>query len=220
MPIRLHITEYLFYYTSIMKFKVSPKIFTNYPTLIEAVVVLRDIDNTIAGDEILSLLRKEELNKRSTIKKEDLVNHPQIKTWREAFQSFGSKPSKFTSSVEALLKRVLQGQELPDINPLVNLYNYCSIKHILPFGGEDFAGVYGDMELKYCSGSEEYYAIFSRTNEPPEKGEIAWVDGKGVTCRKWNWRQCDRTKITETTKEGYFIIDGLPAAIRQDIVDS
>lgn len=198
-----------------MKFKVSQKLFEQYPDLIEAVVVLKEIDNTVNGAEVLKLLRAEEEATQRSLAKTKLSEHPQIKPWRDAFQAFGSKPSKYSSSVEALLKRVLQGQKLPDINPLVNLYNYCSIKHILPFGGEDFAGVYGDMELKHCNGDEEYFAIFSDTNEPPDKGEVAWVDAKGVTCRKWNWRQCDRTKITPETKEGYFIIDGLSAVSNQ-----
>lgn len=199
-----------------MKFTVSKKLFEQYPDLIEAVVVLKDIDNTVDGSDILKLLRTEERVKQNALEKGKLGDHPKIKPWRDAFQSFGSKPSKFPSSVEALLKRVLQGQKLPDVNPLVNLYNYCSIKHILPFGGEDFEGVYGDMELRHCDGTEEYYAIFSDENEPPDKGEIAWVDDRGVTCRKWNWRQCDRTKITEETTEGYFIIDRLPTVGKQE----
>lgn len=200
-----------------MKFKISSKILKKYPKLIEAVVILRDIDNTVGGKEVLKLLREEEKKKRKEFKDTNLTSHPQIRAWQEAFKSFGSKPNKYSSSIEALLKRVIKGQELPDINPLVNLYNYCSIKHILPFGGEDFAGLYGDMELKFCDGIEEFIPIFGKESEPPDKGEISWVDDKGVTCRKWNWRQCDRTKITENTKQGYFIIDGLPPATEINI---
>ncbi|MDD3648372.1 MAG: arginine--tRNA ligase [Candidatus Dojkabacteria bacterium] len=200
-----------------MKFKINQKLFEKYPDLFEAVVILKNINNKIDGREILDLLRNEEEVKKTKFKSKQLSDHSTIKSWREAFRDFGSKPNKYSSSVEALLKRVLSGNELPDINPLVNLYNYCSIKHILPFGGEDFAGVYGNMELKYCEGTEEYIPIMGKENEPPDKGEIAWVDASGITCRKWNWRQCDRTKITEDSKEGYFIIDGIPPATKLQV---
>jgi len=203
-----------------MKFKVSQKVFAQYPNLIEAVVILRNIDNTIDGKEILKLLRSEEEKIISNFSTAQLSNHPFIKSWQETFKLFGSNPNKFSSSVEALLKRILKGNKLPDINPLVNLYNYCSIKHILPFGGEDFNGVYGDIELKHCSGKEEFIPILSKENEPPDKGEISWCDNKGVTCRKWNWRQCDRTKITEKTKDGYFIIDVVTPTLMENIEEA
>jgi len=200
-----------------VKFKVSNTIFKAHPDLIEAVVVLRNINNRSDGSEILNLLRNEEEKKRKEFEDKTLSDHSMIKPWREAFRKFGSKPNKYSSSVEALLKRVFSGNELPDISPLVNLYNYCSIKHIFPFGGEDFCGIYGDMELKYSEGNEAFTPILSKEQEPPDKGEIAWIDDYGITCRKWNWRQCDRTKITEKTKEGYFIIDALPPATKEDV---
>jgi DNA/RNA-binding domain of Phe-tRNA-synthetase-like protein len=30
-------------------------------------------------------------------------------------------------------------------------------------------------------------------NDPPLAGEVVWADDLGVTCRRWNWRQCTRT---------------------------
>jgi len=190
-----------------MKFKINPKIFEKHPDLIEGIVILKNINNKIDGQKILELLKKEEAKKFKYLQNNSLENLSIILAWRQTFKDFGSDPRSYKASIDALLSRVEKGKELPDINPLVNLYNYCSIKNTLPFGGEDFAGQFGDMELKYCEGNEEFIPILSKENKPPDKGEVAWVDEKGVTCRKWNWQQCDRTKITENTKQGYFIID-------------
>jgi DNA/RNA-binding domain of Phe-tRNA-synthetase-like protein len=195
-----------------MKFKINPKIFDKYPDLVEAVVILEGINNSVDGSQVLELLRNEEEEKRKEFANQVLADHSKIKPWREAFRDFGSKPNQYSSSIEALLKRVLKGDNLPDINPLVNLYNHCSIKHILPFGGEDFSGVFGDLELKYAEGTEEFIPITSVQNDPADVGEIVWCDDQGITCRKWNWRQCDRTKVTKDTKFGYFIIDGISQA--------
>jgi DNA/RNA-binding domain of Phe-tRNA-synthetase-like protein len=45
--------------------------------------------------------------------------------------------------------------------------------------------------------------------EHPEVGEVVWRDDAGVTCRRWNWRQCTRTQITEQTKNALFILERL-----------
>jgi DNA/RNA-binding domain of Phe-tRNA-synthetase-like protein len=46
--------------------------------------------------------------------------------------------------------------------------------------------------------------------EHPESGEIVWRDDQGVTCRRWNWRQCKRTALHAESRNLWFIIDRLP----------
>jgi DNA/RNA-binding domain of Phe-tRNA-synthetase-like protein len=45
--------------------------------------------------------------------------------------------------------------------------------------------------------------------EHPEAGEVVWRDDVGVTCRRWNWRQGTRTRITADTTSALFILDAL-----------
>ncbi len=40
---------------------------------------------------------------------------------------------------------------------------------------------------------------------------MVWRDDRGVTCRRWNWRQCVRTRITHSTTTAMFVLDGLGA---------
>lgn len=60
-------------------------------------------------------------------------------------------------------------------------------------------------------GDEEFATV--KDGEPviehPEPGEVIWRDDAGVTCRRWNWRQCTRTHITEQTKNALFILERL-----------
>jgi DNA/RNA-binding domain of Phe-tRNA-synthetase-like protein len=48
-------------------------------------------------------------------------------------------------------------------------------------------------------------------DEHPRPGEIVWADTLGVTCRRWNWRQCTRTRLVEGTTRAYFLFDALPS---------
>jgi DNA/RNA-binding domain of Phe-tRNA-synthetase-like protein len=43
--------------------------------------------------------------------------------------------------------------------------------------------------------------------EYPAAGEVVWADKSGVTCRRWNWRQCRRTQLREDSRNAYFVLD-------------
>jgi DNA/RNA-binding domain of Phe-tRNA-synthetase-like protein len=134
-----------------------------------------------------------------------------IEAWREAFRSFGANPKKTPCSVEALWKRQQKSGELPTINPIVDLYNELSIRFGAPFGGEDLDRYDGPPHLGFATGTEEFDT--SRDGLPsvehPDQDEVIWRDSKGVTCRRWNWRQCRRTALSEASENLWFIIDRL-----------
>jgi DNA/RNA-binding domain of Phe-tRNA-synthetase-like protein len=138
---------------------------------------------------------------------------PHVALWREAYRAFGAKPQRTRNSLEALLRRVPDG--LPRINRLTDLYNAVSVLHEVPVGGEDLARYVGPARLVRAAGTEpfETTADGQPVIEHPEPGEVVWTDDAGVTCRRWNWRQCTRTQLTAATTRALFIVDALrPAA--------
>jgi DNA/RNA-binding domain of Phe-tRNA-synthetase-like protein len=134
---------------------------------------------------------------------------PQVADWREAFRGFGAKPQRTRPSVEALLRRVDPG--LPRIDRITDAYNAVSIACLLPVGGEDLGRYAGPARLVRASGDEDFdtTADGQPVIENPEPGEVVWRDDQGVTCRRWNWRQCLRTRISHSTTTAMFILDGL-----------
>jgi DNA/RNA-binding domain of Phe-tRNA-synthetase-like protein len=38
---------------------------------------------------------------------------------------------------------------------------------------------------------------------------VVWADDAGVTCRRWNWRQGRRTRLTEHSTEVLFLLERL-----------
>jgi DNA/RNA-binding domain of Phe-tRNA-synthetase-like protein len=135
----------------------------------------------------------------------------QVAQWREAYRAFGARPQRTRPSVEALLRRLPGG--LPRIDRITDVYNAVSVGHLLPVGGEDLTAYSGPACLVRATGGEDFDTTASGLPvvEHPEPGEVIWRDDKGVTCRRWNWRQCTRTRITEATTSAVFILDGLPA---------
>jgi DNA/RNA-binding domain of Phe-tRNA-synthetase-like protein len=135
---------------------------------------------------------------------------PHAAAWREAYRTFGAKPQRTRPSVEALLRR-LKPDGLPRIDRITDVYNAVSIAHVLPIGGEDRAFYTGPPRLVRADGDEPFdtTAGGEPVVEHPDAGEVVWRDDDGVTCRRWNWRQCTRTRITAATTSAVFILDAL-----------
>ena len=136
---------------------------------------------------------------------------PHMAAWRQAYTAFGSKPSRTRNSAEALAKRALSEAGLPRINLLVDVYNAISVAHLVPVGGEDTDHIEGGMLLVRATGEEDFVTVAGGEPviEHPDAGEIVWRDEAGVTCRRWNWRQGPRTRLTEETVSGIFLLESL-----------
>ncbi|MEV1083228.1 phenylalanine--tRNA ligase beta subunit-related protein [Streptomyces sp. NPDC050211] len=136
---------------------------------------------------------------------------PHMAAWRAAYTAFGSKPSRTRNSAEALAKRALSEAGLPRINVLVDLYNAISVAHLIPVGGEDLDHIQGGMRLVRATGDEDFVTVAAGEEvvEHPDAGEIVWCDEAGVTCRRWNWRQGPRTRLTEETVSAIFLLESM-----------
>ncbi|WP_030163363.1 B3/B4 domain-containing protein [Spirillospora albida] len=136
------------------------------------------------------------------------ADDPHVEAWREAYRAFGAKPQRTRPSVEALLRRA---DALPSINKVVDAYNAVSVQYALPIGGEDLDAYVGPARLVRATGEEPFDVIAGGEPaiEHPVAGEVVWRDDTGVTCRRWNWRQCVRTRVTETTENVLFLMETL-----------
>jgi DNA/RNA-binding domain of Phe-tRNA-synthetase-like protein len=91
------------------------------------------------------------------------------------------------------------------VSPLVDRYNAVSVRWAVPVGGEDLDHVVPPVRLLFATGDEP----FDGDSEHPRAGEVVWADAVGVTCRRWNWRQGQRTRLGPETTRAYFLFDAL-----------
>ena len=136
---------------------------------------------------------------------------PHVASWREAYRAFGAKPQRTRNSLEALTRRAGTEAGLPRVNRLTDLYNAISVLRQVPLGGEDLNQYAGPPRLLRATGEEPFDTIANGADvvEYPEPGEVVWCDEAGVTCRRWNWRQCRRSQLRDDTTAALFILDAL-----------
>jgi len=203
-----------------MKLIIKNEIFDKFPDLNIVAIRAKNIENKGIDEEILKLMKEREKEIRETLDSETLSQNPFIRAWREAYSSFGAKPKDYKCSVENLLRIILKGISIRHINKIVDIYNYISIKHIVPAGGDDTDKVEGDVILKSAVGNEKFVELGSQQLKNPREGEVVYSDDKEILCRRWNWRECDKTKMTEDTKNVLLVIEGLPPATKEKIEDA
>ncbi|MEK6887978.1 MAG: phenylalanine--tRNA ligase beta subunit-related protein [Candidatus Aenigmatarchaeota archaeon] len=192
-----------------MKFVVSEKVFEKYPDTKIGAIVATNIENKGVGEEILKLLEDVQSSTKEKFEINTLIENSSIAVWRNVYNSFGSKPRDYRSSVEALIRSVLNGRGVRHINKLVDIYNYISLKHVIPVGGEDIDKIEGNLHLKFSEGNESFIPLGSDKEDNPYKGEVIYCDdNKNTLCRRWNWRESDKTKMTESTKNAIIVIEG------------
>lgn len=196
--------------------KVNKELFANNPGLVLGVLKFQDINNhgivNLDFGSITDTIRK----KYTSI--ENIQNEPKLNSWRNAYIKFGAKPKEHRSSVENLYRLIIGGRVLRSINKLVDIYNYISLKYMVPVGGEDLDNVKGEIELTYANENETPILLLG-DNEPkqPKKGEVIYKDENGAICRRFNWREAERTKLTEETKNCVLVVEGLPPVNKSEV---
>ena len=198
-----------------MLYSVAPELFARYPGYARGVVVVTDAVNLEGPiDEVARMLKSAQETLRA---RTDLDGHPNFAAWRAAYSAFGARPSKYLVSVEALVKRVRKGGELPYINTLAALCNVASLNNIVPIGGHDVGVCTEPLWLCFADGSETFTPFGTTEVEHPEPGEVVYLSGKTVLCRRWTWRQAEFTKLTRETTHVAINVDGLPPVTRADV---
>jgi len=198
--------------TAVKRIIVADAIFDRFPEFVRGVVVVNDVTIRASYKPVRRLLRAQVA---------DAVGpgDPRIATWEAAHRAFGSDPDRFPPSIASLVRRVSSEPNLPFVNSVVALFNTISLKYVLPCGGDDLDEVEGDLVLGPSDGTETFRGLGSDVVESPEPGEVIYADegSKSVLCRRWNWRNGDRTKITEATKRLVINVDGLPPTSADDV---
>jgi DNA/RNA-binding domain of Phe-tRNA-synthetase-like protein len=190
--------------------RVHPAVAERFPAARIAVVYGFDLLNAPSGEADAEGLKEACRQAGQILGTRKPQSHPHIQAWRAAYRAFGAKPSKYLCSAEALIQRALKDVP-PRINRLVDFYNAVSIANFLPIGGEGLDCLQGDLVLQLADGKMTFdIAEVEGAGPPPvPAGEVVWADEGGVTCRRWNWRQGRRTRLTEASRNAYFILEAL-----------
>lgn len=142
-----------------IKVRLSDEIATVCPTFVGACVETH-VTNTPYSEGLWTEIHQLEDEFRATLTTETLKQLPGIAATRRVYRTCGKDPSRYRPASEALIRRMLQGKELYQIDTLVDLVNLASIRFGYSIGGFDADCFVGDtLTLGIGKAGEPYEGI-------------------------------------------------------------
>jgi DNA/RNA-binding domain of Phe-tRNA-synthetase-like protein len=140
---------------------------------------------------------------------ESLKDFPTFRAYRDFFWKAGIDPTKNRPAAEALIRRILGGKALPQINTLVDAYNLASVKTEIPLAAFDMEKLKGDLVMRFAEKGEEFMGIGMEKPMSLQGGEIVISDAEKLVAI-YPHRDAENTKITMTTKNVLLLVCGVP----------
>ncbi|WP_165061842.1 MULTISPECIES: B3/4 domain-containing protein [unclassified Adlercreutzia] len=176
-------------------------------------------DNKLTEDkkkELSKLLAEANHKADQHLESNTISQNKVVSVWRDAFQKFKTKKGA-RCSIENLLKRVLKGNPVQSINPVVDVYNTVSLTYALPVGGEDIDSIEGNLRLRITEGGDAFKPLGEDEDAPTLEGELCYMDDAGAVCRCWNWRDGVRTALSDDSQKAFLIIESVDPSRAADL---
>lgn len=154
-------------------------------------------------DKLMILMADKQINLQN------LADFGPVKKWREIYQQCGVKPKTFKSSLESLLRRVIQS-DYKHIIPVVDLYNSISAKYMLSVGGYNLKNIRERLILRYGVSTDRFIPINGKEELPITPQQIVYADldnESPIVCWMWNHKDAKRTMLSNEVENGLFIFD-------------
>ena len=187
-----------------MKIIVSQEIAHVCPTFVGAAVEAQVV-NTSHSPGLWEEIHALEDRLRKELTTESLKDLPSIAATRRVYKACGKDPSRYRPASEQLIRRMLQGKELYQIDTLVDLVNLASIAYGYSIGGFDADKFEGDTLTLGVGRKDEPYEGIGRGVLNIE-GMPVYRDAKGGVGTPTS--DNERTKIEDGTTHLLVIING------------
>ena len=137
----------------------SAEVSENFSGLSVGMGVVSNVHVEKENEQILRLKKAVYDEVRARYKIEALKDDQTVRAYRDFYWKLGIDPTKTRPSGEALLRRVLHGNELPTISTVVGAYNLASLKTIIPISGFDNEKLNPPFNVRFAEKGETFTGI-------------------------------------------------------------
>ncbi|WP_054841764.1 phenylalanine--tRNA ligase beta subunit-related protein [Vulcanisaeta distributa] len=201
-----------------MKFSIDDKL---RGKVFVGVGIVRNVENREYPSELLVIINDVVKEVRSKYSLDKLKDDPIIRYYRDFYwHELGIDPTKQRPAQEALLRRILRGEDLPRINPVVDIGNVASIRYLVPIGLYDIDSFGGkDLIIRYARDGE----IFNPIGSPQKtlsSNQIILSTIDGLILHVYPYRDSETTKIRPETKNVLIVTAGVPGVDDERLIES
>jgi len=185
------------------------EVLSKFPELAICIGTISGVHNEKENDHLRRLKKTVYEEAKAKYSVEALKNNPTVRAYRDFYWKLDIDPTKTRPSGEALLRRVLNGNELPNISTVVDAYNLASMEAIVPISGFDRDQLHPPFHVRFAK-NETFIGIGMDKPMLLTEKMLVLTDEKQILC-VYPYRDSDNTKITLRTHKPVIIGYGAPA---------
>lgn len=145
-----------------MNFTLSPAIKQLCPSFKMGIIQYKNIEVCDSPQMLKGRLRLFQESIYFDLESKKVTEFEGVSEWRKLFKTFGTDPSKYRPSIEALIRRIGKQTYLPSINSAVDINNFFSLQYEVPIGIYDSSNLEGPIEFTIGKKEESYEALNER----------------------------------------------------------
>ncbi len=200
-------------------FSIDNVVVQKYPSINIGIAVIKNINikKTDSGltDEINKFV-----SEQSHLSNEIIGSYPEVITYRKLYKEMGIDWHSRRPSPEALLRRISQKKDLYQINTCVDAYNLVVMKNRVSVGAFDYEKFHFPTIMRFPKEGEEIFLLGDKEPTKFKPSELAYFDQLGGYNIDFNYRDAQRTAVTENTKDILLNIDGIYDITREKVEKS
>lgn len=156
---------------------------------------------------------------RSNLKEEMIDDIPQIESYSEMYRKMGVDNQSRKSSVETILRRVVTGKGLYNINTCIDACHLTSLLTQITVSVFDLDKIEFPIVLREVKDEEDVKIIDGEVKRL-KVGEVCYFDQKGPYAIDYNFTGAERTKITKKTKNLWVTVEGVNDISSNQVADA
>ncbi len=196
---------------------ISDEVRQQFPGISFACVKISGVQIQKTNTELQELTKKV-LQSLTVSTTEEVTALAPVQAYRKLLKATGTDFHSKRPSPEALLRRIVQGKNLYQINTAVDAYNLAVLETGIGLGGFDAAQLAGEVQLRFSKENESMHLLGDEKPTLTREGQLVYADEEKAITIDLNYRDIDATKITTDTTNILLYADGAPNLAEEDIL--
>ncbi len=198
-------------------FSIDEAVKFKYPSLTIGIAIIRGCKITPSNQELLTRVY-EFVRSLEGISNEEISTFPEVQSYRQVYKEMGVDWHSRRPSPEALLRRISKGKPLYQINSCVDAYNLVVMKNRVSSGAFDLDSISFPTVLRFAKNGESILLLGDHEPTRFTDKELAYFDRQGAYNIDLNYRDSQKTAVTENTQNLFINIDGIYKITKEQVV--
>ncbi len=200
-------------------FSIDKTMAEKYPSLNIGIAIIKNV-NIKKSDSKLKEEIELFLKTQESLTNETISSFSEVQTYRKLYKEMGLDWHSKRPSPEALLRRIALKKGLYEINTCVDAYNLIVMKNRVSVGAFDFDKLKLPTVLRFPKTGEKILLLGDKEPTLYKPTDLAYFDQEGGYNIYFNYRDAQRTAVTENTKDIILNIDGVYGITREQVEKS